>query len=55
MKFTKRLVVGLVSTGIIATLFTGCTNKDVTPVRAERRNFEDALDTAIDRIEELED
>ena len=35
MKFTKRLVVGLVSTGIIATLFTGCTNKDVTPVRAE--------------------
>ena len=35
MKFTKRLVVGLVSTGIIATLFTGCTTKDVTPVRAE--------------------
>ena len=35
MKFTKRLVVGLVSTGIIATFFTGCTTKDVTPVRAE--------------------
>ena len=35
MRFTKRLVVGLVSTGIIATLFTGCINKEVTPFRAE--------------------
>ena len=34
MKF-KKISCGLVSTGIIATLFTGCTNKDVTPVRAE--------------------
>ncbi|MCQ2968638.1 MAG: hypothetical protein MJ191_00685 [Clostridium sp.] len=35
MKFTKRLVVGLVSSGIIATFFTGCTTKDIEAVRTE--------------------